>query len=127
MYEAQASSVDTIKGPIDYILSNHFLHHIDTNEIPDLLKKMHDTARCGFFINDLARSTSAYIGFTLFCSVFFRSKMSCHDGRLSIRKGFLKNEMTGLVDAASLPTPVTIGTMHPGRIYLYCLKDHTVS
>jgi 2-polyprenyl-3-methyl-5-hydroxy-6-metoxy-1,4-benzoquinol methylase len=127
IYKASAFSVDTINGPIDYILSNHFLHHIGTDEIPDLLKKMHDTARCGFFINDLARSRAAYMGFTLFCRVFFRSRMSCHDGRLSIRKGFLKNEMAGLVDAASLSTPVTIGTMHPGRIYLCCLKDYAVT
>jgi 2-polyprenyl-3-methyl-5-hydroxy-6-metoxy-1,4-benzoquinol methylase len=127
IYEASAFSIDTINGPIDYILSNHFLHHIDTGEIPGLLKKIHDTAQCGFFINDLRRSTLSYIGFTLFCRVFFRSRLSCHDGRLSIRKGFLKHEMTGLVEAASLPTSVFIGTMHPGRIYLCCLKDHAVT
>jgi SAM-dependent methyltransferase len=122
-YEASAFSVDTMSGPIDYILSNHFLHHIDSSEIPSLLTKIHDTARCGFLINDLARSRLSYLGFTLFCQVFFRSKMSCHDGRLSIRKGFLKNDMAGLVDAANIPTPVFIGTMHPGRIFLCCLKD----
>jgi 2-polyprenyl-3-methyl-5-hydroxy-6-metoxy-1,4-benzoquinol methylase len=122
IYEASAFSIDAINGPIDYVLSNHFLHHIDSPEIPGLLKKFHDTARCGFFINDLSRSRQAYLGFTLFCRVFFRNRMSCHDGRLSIRKGFRKNEMAGLVDAANLSSPVFIGTMHPGRIYLLCLK-----
>jgi 2-polyprenyl-3-methyl-5-hydroxy-6-metoxy-1,4-benzoquinol methylase len=127
VYEASAFSVDSINGPIDYIFSNHFLHHIGSGEIPDLLRKIHDTARCGFFINDLARSRAAYLGFTLFCRVFFRSRMPCHDGRLSIRKGFLKNEIADLVDAASLTSHVTIGTIHPGRIFLYCLKDRLVS
>jgi SAM-dependent methyltransferase len=127
IYEASAFSVDAIDTPIDYILSNHFLHHIDSREIPDLLKKMHDSARCGFLINDLARSRLAYLGFTLFCRAFLGSTLSCHDGRLSIRKGFLKDEMAGLVDAASLSTPVSIGTMHPGRIYLCCLKHSTAA
>jgi 2-polyprenyl-3-methyl-5-hydroxy-6-metoxy-1,4-benzoquinol methylase len=123
IHEASAFSVDTINGPIDYIFSNHFLHHIASEKIPGLLKKFHDSARCGFLVNDLSRSRLAYIGFTLFCQVFFRSRMSCHDGRLSIRKGFLGDEMTAMVDSANLSTPVFIGTMHPGRIFLTCLKD----
>jgi hypothetical protein len=123
VYKASAFSVDTIDGPIDYIVSNHFLHHIRSGEIPGLLRTIHDTARYGFLINDLARSRAAYAGFTLFCRVFFRNRLSCHDGGLSIRKGFLKNEMADLAVASSLSTPVAIGTMHPGRIFLCCLKQ----
>jgi SAM-dependent methyltransferase len=125
--EASAFSIDTIDGPIDYIFSNHFLHHIGPGEIPGLLRTIHDRALCGFLISDLARSRAAYAGFTLFCNIFFRTRQSCHDGRLSIRKGFLKNEMADLVAASFLSAPVTIGTMHPGRIFLWCVKQKAVT
>jgi SAM-dependent methyltransferase len=121
--EASAFSIDTINGPIDYIFSNHFLHHIESSEIPGLLAKIHTTARRGFLISDLARSAAAYVGFTTFCRVFFRSNLSCHDGRLSIRKGFLKDELAGIVAQASLGVPVAIRTMHPGRIFFFWFKN----
>lgn len=121
--EASAFSLDTIEGPIDYFFTNHFLHHIPTVEIPGLLKMFYDRARVGVLINDLARSTLAYVGFTLFCFAFFRSYMSRVDGLLSIRKGFLKKDLTDLVSRASLASPVTVGMLHPGRVFLYCQKQ----
>lgn len=124
--EASAFSIDAIEGPIDYLFTNHFLHHIPTEEIPCLLKKFHDRVSVGFLVNDLARSPWAYAGFTLFCFLFFRSSLSHHDGLLSIRKGFIKKDLVELVSRASLPSPVTIGTLHPGRVYLYCQKPDSV-
>jgi hypothetical protein len=121
--EASAFSIDTIPGPIDYVFSNHFLHHIDSLEIPGLLAKIHAAAQCGFLISDLARSALSYAGFTLFCRVFFRSNLSCHDGRLSIRKGFLKGELADCITRASLGVPATVSTMHPGRIFFFCFKN----
>ncbi len=121
--EASAESIDKIDGPIDYIFSNHFLHHIASSEIPSLVRLMHDTARCGFLINDLARSKAAYAGFTLFCRVFLRTAMSCHDGQFSIRKGFLESEIAGLAAQAGFSTHFVAGSLHPARVYVCCLKD----
>lgn len=123
VYEASAFSIDEIPGPIDYIFSNHFLHHIGSPDIPWLLRKIHDTARCGFLINDLARSVPAYLGFSLFAMLFLHAGLSRHDGRLSIRKGFLKQELADLTAQASFSTRFTVGTMRPGRVFLCCLKE----
>jgi hypothetical protein len=123
--EASAESIGVINGPIDYIFCNHFLHHIESGKIPGLLKTIHDTARCGFLLNDLARSKAAYAGFGSFCRVFFRSTMSCRDGLLSIRKGFTKREIAGLAAQAAFSTPFVAGTLHPARVFLYCLKETT--
>ncbi len=121
--EASASSIDEMGGPIDYVFSNHFLHHIKSSEIPGLIKKIHDVSRCGFLINDLARSAPAYAGFTLFSLAFLHGGLSRHDGRLSIRKGFLKQELADLATRACFSTPFTVGTLHPGRVFLCCLKE----
>jgi hypothetical protein len=120
--EESAFSIDAIDEPVDYIFSNHFLHHISSGDIPGLLSKIYSTASCGFLINDLVRSRGAYIGFTLFCRAFLQSAMTRNDGRLSIRKGFTENEMVCLATEALLPEPVTIGTMFPGRVFCCCLK-----
>jgi hypothetical protein len=121
--EASAFSIGEIPGPIDYVFSNHFLHHIGSPDIPRLLKIIHDTARCGFLINDLARSVPAYVGFSLFAMIFLHAGLSRHDGRLSIRKGFLKQELADLVARASFSTRFTVGSMRPGRVFLCCLKE----
>jgi SAM-dependent methyltransferase len=123
IHEASAFSIDEINGPIDYIFSNHFLHHIESALIPGLMRKFHDTARCGFLINDLARSVPAYVGFSLFSLAFLHSGLSRHDGKLSIRKGFIEQELADLATQAALSTPFSVGTLHPARVFLCCLKD----
>ncbi len=122
-----AYSIDTNNEPIDYIVANHFLHHVETPNIPLLLKKIHGTARCGFLINDLARSAPAYFGFSLFCLAFLRRGLASGDGKLSIRKGFLSEEMSAFASKASLPEPFIVGSLHPGRVFLYSVKDRFVS
>jgi len=124
--EGSAAAIDKIGIRIDYIFSNHFLHHVDTAEIPALINKMHSSARCGFLINDLARSRPAYAWFSLFCKIFFRTTMSFVDGRLSIRKGFTEREMASFASQTSFASSCIVGKLRPARVYLCCLKNVSV-
>ena len=117
-----AHDIETIDEGIDYIFANHFLHHLDNQEIPQFLEKVYRTARRGFLINDLLRSHPAYLGFTLLAGIFFHKSYHFHDGRLSIRKGFKLHELKGVVADLNFSNGVTLGYRIPARVFLYCFK-----
>lgn len=113
--EAAAENLSRL-GPVDYIFANHFLHHLDDDEIVRLLPAVSSAARNGFVINDLKRSRLSHVGFTLLAAVFFRKSFALRDGQLSIRRGFLRGELENLIRRAGLGPGVqaTTGTESAG-------------
>ena len=103
-------------GPVDYIFANHFLHHLDEEEILMLLPLLREQARCGFLLNDLRRSRLSYLGYTLLAAIFFRGSFAFYDGRLSIRRGFLRGELERLLCRAGLPAEGRVRSLFPGRL-----------
>jgi 2-polyprenyl-3-methyl-5-hydroxy-6-metoxy-1,4-benzoquinol methylase len=82
-------------GIYDVVVCNLFLHHLNNQQIAQI---MHRWNKCGatVLINDLQRSVLAVFLFKLFSAFTMAPKMAKHDGVLSIKKGFLKNELTAL-------------------------------
>lgn len=117
-----AHDIETIDEGIDYIFANHFLHHLDNQEIPPFLEKVYRTARRGFLLNDLLRSRPAYLGFTLLAGIFFHKSYHFHDGRISIRKGFKYHELKEIVACLQFSNGVKLGYRIPARVFLYCFK-----
>lgn len=108
-YTAESPQVEVVEGsaaeldhiaPVDYIFANHFLHHLPDEVIVELLPQLARTARYGYVLNDLRRSRLSYVGYSLLAALFFRGSFAFYDGRLSIRRGFTKNELQSMVDAA---------------------------
>jgi 2-polyprenyl-3-methyl-5-hydroxy-6-metoxy-1,4-benzoquinol methylase len=80
-------------GSFDFIFSNHLLHHLDWDEIGIFLQQVLARTRLGFVMNDLKRSRWAYLGCTVFLGLCACRSYAFHDGRLSIRRGFLPGEL----------------------------------
>jgi 2-polyprenyl-3-methyl-5-hydroxy-6-metoxy-1,4-benzoquinol methylase len=105
---------------VDFIMANHFLHHLSDHEIAQFLRTAVERCRYGVIINDIARSRISLIGYWLLTLVTFRNSFARYDGMLSIMKGFRRREL--LTIAATSISPEK-GTVHvtrafPGRLIL---------
>ena len=106
----------------DYIIAANVLHHFADNEVPHVVNHLCSAARRGVLIADLERSPFWYAAFALFAFFMLHGGFSRRDGLLSIRKGFTTNEFIKLGQTLPSACRVTVGTLVPGRIFLFCRK-----
>ncbi len=110
--------------PVDYIFANHFLHHLDSETIVRLLETWHPRVRRKMLFSDLQRDPLSYWGYALL-SLFYPSSFARVDGLISIRRGFLPEELVALTNAAKIAG----GSIHrllPGRLVL-CIDGNRVN
>ena len=74
-------------GRFDYMIASMFFHHLPDEKIVELLQKMFQNCRRGFFINDLYRHPAAYAGAALLTAFLF-DRVLFHDAKLSVKRGF---------------------------------------
>ncbi|MFT5863222.1 MAG: 2-polyprenyl-3-methyl-5-hydroxy-6-metoxy-1,4-benzoquinol methylase [Flavobacteriales bacterium] len=79
--------------PCDIVLCNLTMHHFSDPEIHVFLEKFYKLATVGVVINDLHRSVIAYQLFRVFSRIFMKSPIARHDGRISIARGFILEEL----------------------------------
>jgi 2-polyprenyl-3-methyl-5-hydroxy-6-metoxy-1,4-benzoquinol methylase len=109
-----AFELDTIQFPVHYIFANHFLHHIETNQISEILCKINNKALFGFLINDLSRSYISYAAYSLLRPLFSKDSFTYEDGLLSICKGFKNKELHNLIKVTDIHNSKVFRIM-PGR------------
>ncbi len=107
------------QGPFDFIFSNHFLHHLDWDEIKIFLRQVLAATRLAFVMNDLKRSRWAYLGCTVFLGLSTRRSFAFHDGRLSIRRGFLPGELRDFTTRNFPNARIHVAETSPARVVLY--------
>lgn len=83
----------------DIIMFNLFAHHFEEAEIIRFLKICKDK-KAVVLVNDLQRSALAYGLFGLSSALVNFSRISRHDGMLSIRKGFSRKDWHELLHRA---------------------------
>jgi 2-polyprenyl-3-methyl-5-hydroxy-6-metoxy-1,4-benzoquinol methylase len=105
-------------GPFDFIFSNHFLHHLDWDEIGIFLRQVLSRTRLGFVMNDLMRSRFAYLGCTVLLWPWARRSFAYHDGRLSIRRGFLPGELRDFATRNFPNERIQVVETFPARVVL---------
>jgi len=94
----QGSAFDlNVNDKYDFIFSNHFLHHLEWDEIEKIINYALSAAKIGFLFNDIRRTISAFIFYTIFTALFLHGSLAFYDGRISIRRGFLKEELVKLL------------------------------
>lgn len=86
----------------DYAISSLFFHHLTDEQIVAVLTEMTRVSRRGIYVIDLHRHPIAYFLYKLFCFAFRISPLVRHDGSLSIRKGFRRNELLVFAPAAEV-------------------------
>ena len=101
----------------DYAISSLFFHHLTDDAIVVAMQEMSRVSRRGIVVIDLHRDPVAYVGYKLFCFVFRISELVRHDGSLSIKKGFLPDELKALGELAGLAECST-GNVSPGRVIM---------
>ncbi|HMP89801.1 MAG TPA: methyltransferase domain-containing protein [Kiritimatiellia bacterium] len=104
-------------GPVDYLFTNHVLHHLPDRVIPGLLRMMHQTAIRCWLVSDLKRSAWSYAGFQLL-GRFFRDSFAFEDGKRSIRRGFRVNELEGYLDESGVKDKAYVHSFVPGRLVI---------
>jgi len=77
----------------DILLCTLTMHHFNSRQIPQFLEQFVKLASIGVIINDLQRSRLAYYLFKAFSVIFIQTWIAKHDGLLSIKSGFVKNEL----------------------------------
>jgi 2-polyprenyl-3-methyl-5-hydroxy-6-metoxy-1,4-benzoquinol methylase len=103
-------------GEFDFIISNNVFHHFPMKNIIQVLRKIDSQAREVLLVNDLKRSRWAYIGFTIYAALFTVNSLAFHDGRLSIRRGFTREELEDVVSTHFANSGISVFTGVPARI-----------
>ncbi len=95
-----AFSIDA--SVIDVVVSSLLTHHLEDAEIVRFLQWMEATARLGWLINDLHRTAFPYRAFSLLVKLFSFHRFVRHDGLVSIRRSFLREDWERLLAMAGL-------------------------
>jgi hypothetical protein len=96
-------------------MASLFLHHFDGPEPGRLLRELARVARRAVVVCDLERALVPFVFGRLFFPLLFRSRVSVHDGLVSIRRGFREGELRAAFEAAGLPR-VTVEKRFPYRL-----------
>lgn len=121
-------SIDIVVGDVfdvlteyeaDYLISNHFIHHLCDEDIIRLLKIINSKSKYGFIINDLLRSRVSLFFFFMICPLFFRNSYTLRDGLKSITRGFNADELKRFRKVAGIDSAISY--VSPGHICLHSL------
>ena len=89
----------------DVVHAALFLHHFHGPQALALLREMDRVSRLGIVVNDLHRHPLAYAGIWMLSRAAQCSPMVQHDGPLSVRRGFRKEDLRHLAKRVPLPDP----------------------
>jgi len=98
----------------DVVTATLVCHHMNDTDLIDFLKKSYQVANKRVIINDLHRHWVPYVGFALIAKLFFPNRLIYHDGLLSIKKAFKRNEWIDYLQAADIPLEHCSITRHWG-------------
>ena len=98
----------------DVVTASLFLHHFEDGQLARLLLELARLARRAIVVSDLQRAWVPHAFGRAVFPLVFETKVSVHDGLVSIRRGFRESELREAFHAAGLP--VKIRRMFPYRL-----------
>jgi SAM-dependent methyltransferase len=99
----------------DVVTACLFLHHFAAGELPGLLRELARVARHAIVVSDLRRAVVPYQFGRAAFPLLFRSRVSVHDGLVSIRRGFRDEELRTAFLEAGL-TALELRRVFPYRL-----------
>ena len=114
---------DNATGDIDVVVCSLLTHHLTNPQIIKFLRWMEQTARLGWFINDLHRQPIPYHLFRLMTRFTNWHPFVKYDGPVSIRRSFVEADWKNLCAAAKIDPPtVSIQRHRPARLCVGRIK-----
>jgi SAM-dependent methyltransferase len=98
-----ALSLGWADASVDLVHAALVLHHFHGPAAVALLAEMNRVARLGIVVNDLHRHRFAYVGIWVLSRALGLARMVQHDAPLSVRRGFLREDLHALARRAGLP------------------------
>ncbi len=89
-------------GAFDVVLASMFLHHFRQDEAVATIKEMDRIGGGRLLINDLHRHPIAFYSFVALSALLPASSMFKHDGRVSVLRGFTRQELQQMAGEAGL-------------------------
>jgi ubiquinone/menaquinone biosynthesis C-methylase UbiE len=86
----------------DFVASSLFLHHFTNEQVVELLRAFYKTARRACLISDLERHIVPYLFLPMTKPFFGWNKITIHDGKLSVRAAFRRQELQSIAASAGL-------------------------
>lgn len=96
----------------DVVTATLVCHHLSDDTLISFLKKACRTAKKRVIINDLHRHPLALIAFGAIALILFRNRLIWHDGLLSIRRAFTRDDWWKYLDAAGIARNCCTVTWH---------------
>jgi ubiquinone/menaquinone biosynthesis C-methylase UbiE len=86
----------------DIVHASLFTHHFPADDIVRLLREMRRCASIGVIVNDLHRHNVALQAITFLSRALNACQMVKHDGPLSVRRAFTRDELQRIASAAGI-------------------------
>ncbi|MFZ4798299.1 MAG: methyltransferase domain-containing protein [Bacteroidia bacterium] len=102
--EADYKDLPNMSIQFDFALACLFTHHLQNQEIIDLLKWCNRNAKHGFIINDLHRHFLAYYSIAWLTQIFSKSYLVKNDAKLSVARSFVKNDWQQIIKESNIQT-----------------------
>lgn len=90
------------QGTFDLVMLPTFMHHLQPEQIVMLLRVAGDLSRGTVIVADLVRSPFAYVGFWFFARIMRFSRVTIHDGLVSVGRAYTPAELIALAERAGL-------------------------
>lgn len=103
--------------PFHIITASLFLHHFPPAEVVDWIALMQNAATIGWVVNDLERALYAWVGFRVLGPLLSRNPVFLHDGALSVKRAYTREEWLALARRARTAQP-RIVRRFPARIVM---------
>lgn len=111
-------------GGVDIVISSLFTHHLDDAALVRFIRWMEETARVGWFVNDLHRRRLPYVGFRLASRALRLHPFVQHDGPVSIARSFVREDWERALAQAGAPAGAAeIERWFPYRLCVARVRD----
>jgi 2-polyprenyl-3-methyl-5-hydroxy-6-metoxy-1,4-benzoquinol methylase len=105
----------------DAVTATLVCHHLQDHQLVDFFKRSYQIASKFIVINDLHRHWFASLGFGLIAGPLFSNRLISHDGLVSIRRAFKKQDWIDYLDAAEIPLEHCSITWHWPCRWMLCI------